>query len=489
MRRGIASFIIVLALLLCGGLLASCNGLDALLEDKMIFASDGNGGAVLVSVQGYYGKDAVIPRNSPKGEPVVGIGSEAFAGSGVLSVTVPDGVAFIDGRAFASCAQLKSFFVPDTVKTLGLRVFEGCISLSTLTVGEGNTVYYSDGNCIIRREDAVLVAGCGASVIPDGVSLIASGAFYGASRLPAAVIPEGVTDIASYAFYGCSGVNELSLPQSLESIGEHAFDGCSSVTEITVSPRITALNQGAFRNCSSLVTVNLPEGLEEIGDMAFQGCVSLVDPVLPDSLRRIGGLAFSGCNAFIHLKLPKNLTFLGDGAFSYCDYLFGIKVDKENTVFRATDNCLIRREDGVIVLGTRGSKIPEDETVTAIGDRAFFGAKFLRNAVIPPNIRSIGKEAFYGCDYLERVIISDATVSVGDGAFAHCFTLHTACISASVEKMGCGVFVGCTSLKEILIASDSISEGWRADWNGSLAIPLFNSEFNEDTGLDRQEEQ
>lgn len=475
MRRGIFSLVIFLAVLLGCVWLSSCNGLEALLEDKMLFASDGNGGAVLVSVQGYYGKDAVIPQVSPNGEPVVGIGAEAFAGSGITSVTVPDGVTFIDSRAFANCVSLRRFQLPDTVDELGARIFEGCVSLTEITVEEGNPAFYSSGNCIIKRDGGILIAGCGESTVPNGITAIGGGAFYGTSALPSIDIPEGVTTVGAYAFYGCTGAKGITLPNSLENIGAYAFNGCSSVTEIAVSPRITVLNEGVFRNCTALVTARLPEGLAEIGDMAFQGCASLVDPVLPDSLTRIGGLAFSGCNAFIHLKIPKNLSFIGDGAFSYCDMLWGIKADKENTVFRAESNCLIRRADGVIVLGTRGSTIPEDESVTAIADRAFFGAKHLKDAVIPANIKYIGRKAFYGCDYLEWVKIYGA-VEIGDGAFAHGFTLGSVYISNTVTRMGSGVFKGCTVLSEIRLGANALPDGWDADWNGSGADIIFESE-------------
>ena len=64
MRRGILFFTILLFTVAICVSLISCGGLGALMEDKLIFASDGNGGAVLVSVHGYYGKtvDNVIMR-------------------------------------------------------------------------------------------------------------------------------------------------------------------------------------------------------------------------------------------------------------------------------------------------------------------------------------------------------------------------------------------------------------------------------------------
>ena len=475
MRRKLIFLIVLLFTAAVGASLISCGGLGALVEDELVFSSDGNGGAVLVSARGYYGKAAVIPQRSPEGLPVVGIGAEAFAGSGITSVTVPEGVTFIDGRAFANCVSLTEIRIPYTVTQLGTRVFEGCGALSAITVEESNSVYYSEGSCVITRSGGVLVAGCGGSVIPEGVSSIASGAFYGSELSGNIVVPEGVTHIGSYAFYGCKNISAVTLPHTLESIGEYAFNGCSAITEIAIPSTVTVLNEGVFRNCTSIVTATLPEGLTVIGDMAFQGCVSLVDPVLPVSLTKLGGLAFSGCVSFIHLKIPKNLTEVGDGAFSYCDMLWGIKVDKENPVFRAETNCLIRRSDGVIVLGTRGSKIPLDGGVTAIADKAFFGAKHLKDIVIPENIRSIGKGAFEGCDYLTAVVIDGAS-SVGDGAFCGCFSLTAVYLSENVTHMGRGVFVGCSSLGAVSLAGQTVPDGWAQAWNGCGADLDFGCE-------------
>ena len=472
MRRGILFFIILLFTAAVCVSLISCGGLGVLMEDKLIFASDGNGGAVLVSVQGYYGKTVEVPKRSPDGEPTVGIGAEAFAGSGAVAVTLPEGITFIDSRAFANCTALRAFHLPDSVSELGMRVFEGCEALSVLTVGEGNSSYYSKNNCIIKRDGGVLIAGCGGSVIPEGVEQIASGAFYGSSVSGKVSLPDGVTTIGSYAFYGCDRMAEIALPDSLTDIGAYAFNGCSALTEIAVPTGVTVLNEGVFRNCTAIVTADLPEGLTVIGDMAFQGCVSLVDPVLPESLTKLGGLSFSGCVSFIHLKIPKNLTYIDETAFDYCDMLWGIKVDGENPVFRAVTNCLIRRSDGVIVLGTRGSRIPAEESVTAIADRAFFGATHIRDLTVPANITSIGKEAFYGCSYLEWVII-DGECTVGDNAFAHCFTLNAVYISDGVAEMGRGVFIGCTSLESVLIGAQSVPDGWVSDWNGCGATVQY----------------
>jgi hypothetical protein len=173
------------------------------------------------------------------------------------------------------------------------------------------------------------------------------------------------------------------------------------------------------------------------------------------------------------MKFFKNVEYIGDGAFLYCDMLWGIKVDKENTVYRSSGNCLIRLSDGVIVLGTRGSTIPEDDTVNAIADRAFYGAKHIETVRIPANIKYVGKEAFYGCTYMRNAVICGENTEIGDMAFYRCRYLDNVYISAGVTKMGAGVFDECTRLARISLESGLVPEGWDPTWNGCGAELIF----------------
>ena len=63
-------------------------------------------------------------------------GSGPFANnSSLVSVTVPEGVTFID-HAFEGCPSLKTVSLPSTLKSVGLSAFEGCTSLLSVVLPE-----------------------------------------------------------------------------------------------------------------------------------------------------------------------------------------------------------------------------------------------------------------------------------------------------------------------------------------------------------------
>ncbi len=77
------------------------------------------------------------------------------------------------------------------------------------------------------------------------VTKIGNTAFYGGS-LTSIVIPEGITTIASGAFWHCKGLADLSLPSTL-----------------------TTIESFAFNDCQALETIDFPESLNYIGNSAF----------------------------------------------------------------------------------------------------------------------------------------------------------------------------------------------------------------------------
>ena len=186
----------------------------------------------------------------------VGIGESAFAFcGGVESITLPSSLAYISDYAFLYCESLAGIEVPASVTKIGHAAFSGCAALAEIEVEEGNSVYHSNGNCLIKTADKVLVVGCKASVIPsDGsVTSIGESAFEECVELTSIEIPSSVTRVASSAFLGCIGL--IRTEKGVDYV-EGWVVSCEPSAETAVLASDTVgIADGAFASCKYLEKV------------------------------------------------------------------------------------------------------------------------------------------------------------------------------------------------------------------------------------------
>ncbi|MBR6688176.1 MAG: leucine-rich repeat domain-containing protein, partial [Clostridia bacterium] len=64
-----------------------------------------------------------------------------------------------------------------------------------------------------------------------------------------------------------------------------------------------------------------------------------------------------------------------------------------------------------------------------------------------------------GCDSLTSVIIGDSVTSIGDGAFWNCYSLTSIVISDSVTSIGEKAFYGCSGLNKVYYKGNSTEWG------------------------------
>lgn len=99
------------------------------------------------------------------------------------------------------------------------------------------------------------------------------------SKVTSITIPEGYTMINSGAFKECTALETVKIPASMTSIGSNAFAGCTSLKNITFAAgtQKLSINNGAFTNCTSLESVELPARItaDTNGTNFFYGCTSL----------------------------------------------------------------------------------------------------------------------------------------------------------------------------------------------------------------------
>ncbi len=218
-------------------------------------------------------------------DEVTSIGRNAFYGSSLTSITIPNRVTIIKDYAFYNCLNLTSINIPSSVTSIRVSAFCGCTGLRTITVDAENSIY-SDcretggENVIVDKSSSLKTVffGCATSVIPNDVASIGSDAFRECSSLTSITIPKCVTSIGTYAFYGCTELQKVEIEQdsSLTIIDDSAFENCSSLKSINIPNSVTRMNFSAFKNCSNLKGINIPDSLIGVASNTFSGCNNLI---------------------------------------------------------------------------------------------------------------------------------------------------------------------------------------------------------------------
>jgi len=116
--------------------------------------------------------------------------------------------------------------------------------------------------------------------------------------------------------------------------------------------------------------------------------------------------------------------------------------------------------DSNIIKGNKYIKgIILPDSLTSIGDFAFYSCTNLTSVTIPPNVTSIGKEAFNNCGRLTSVAIPEGVGRIGVFAFSGCGNLTSITIPSSITSIDGSAFYVCMNLTSVTFSLGSnISE-------------------------------
>lgn len=149
------------------------------------------------------------------------------------SVVFPENVKVIGRWAFMWCDELQNFTLPESVETIGLQAFIDCESLTEVTIPANVTIIEQNSFSGCGKLRAIYVAESNpAYQSVDGVLMTKDGTMV--HTCPGAkegtfVIPNGVTTIASLAFFDCQNLKRLVIPATLTTINERGFDFCDNL--------------------------------------------------------------------------------------------------------------------------------------------------------------------------------------------------------------------------------------------------------------------
>ncbi len=301
------------------------------------------------------------------------------------------------------------------------------------------------------------------------VTSISNWAFYHCSGLTSIKIGNNVTSIGSSAFGGCSGLTSITIPDSVTSIGSYTFSGCSGLTSIAIPDSVTSIGDSAFSGCIGLTSIKIPDSITSIGNSAFGYCSGLTSIAIPDSVTSIGDSAFSGCSGLTSITIPDSVTSIGEDAFGWCCNLVNINVSSKNSKYHSLCNCIIETATKVLIVGCKNSIIPNDGSVTSIGNYAFNGCSGLTSIAIPDSVTSIGTSAFFYCSGLTSIKIPDSVTSIGTSAFNRCSGLTNITIGNCVTSIGNSAFSGCSGLTSVIWNAEKCTSA------GSYNYPIFEN--------------
>lgn len=349
-------------------------------------------------------------------------------------------------------------------------------------------------------------------IIPNTVTKIGKGAFFGCTALETLNIPATVTEIGSNAFYnvpkityagnaegavnawGAESANsdnytEIELDsetiERLTTLGVFETDDLGRRTNVFIPSvfeyngtkyKITKIAKEAFKGQTTLTSVTIPVTITEIGSNAFQDCTSLITVIIGDGVKNLGKMTTDDSS---------NTTYENGGIFSGCSSLKNIIIGKgvESLVY-TFPNC------------TSLEIINIPNNVKYIGWCCFGGCNSLKNFPIGEGVETIGTMAFANpfvsdmyCLPFESITIPNTVKTIEEHAFWRYTTLKNITIENGIESIGAFAFNDCTGLDSItipdtvkIIGNNAFSNVKHVYYNGTADDPNNNhwgaKEFN-----------
>ena len=316
------------------------------------------------------------------------------------------------------------------------------------------------------------------------------------------------------AFLSLIGLMVLSLPAFALQSGDFTYTVNRDST-VTITQYACPSNNAELTPTEAIIPDTI-DGMPvvAIGDYAFEYCSRLTSVTIGNSVASIGQEAFYSCSGLTSVTIPASVTSIGSGAFGNCSSLTSIVVDVSNTVFSSQDGVLYNKAKTVLIqypIGKSGGfTIPD--SVTSIGNSAFYNCSGLTSVIIPNSVTSIGNNAFYKCSGLTGIVVDtnnavfssqdgvlynkaktvliqypigksggftipNSVTNIGDFAYSFCSGLTSVTIPDSVTSIGKFSFADCTDLTSVTIPNSVTIIGEQAfrDCAGLISVTIGNS--------------
>ncbi len=232
------------------------------------------------------------------------IGGDAFAGTSISKIVIPNGVTKIRPETFRGCKNLKevvlpnsvdsifkeafrfssigNFVIPNTIKYIGEEAFANCENMKIVTMPIDATIHpYAFASNSIEHV-----------IIANGATEVKRKAFERFFKLKKVTLPSTITKIGDEAFRN-TPIETIDIPEGVKEIGVSAFARCDSLKSITIPSTVQTIKREAFAGCENLSAVTIKDGVVDIGDRAFGEC-PIEYLIIPASVQKVSHRAFFG---------------------------------------------------------------------------------------------------------------------------------------------------------------------------------------------------
>lgn len=265
-----------------------------------------NAEAQLISVDTSAEGDITVPATLG-GYPLTSTKLHSFLRNDkVTSITFSEGLISIPGGSVASCASLKSVYIPASVSYIeedalctNVPMFE------KFEVSSENEHYCAVDGILYTKDMKTLMQYPPAKAdeifaIPEETTIINYNAFNYCSNLKEIIFHDKTEEINIGAFMHCDGLTSVDIPASVTHIGEDAFLYCDNLVSINVAPDNTKYKSVDgilyetdrnvlifYPNANPIKDFVIPEGVTLQGDRVFNGDGILNSLTFPENINMV----------------------------------------------------------------------------------------------------------------------------------------------------------------------------------------------------------
>ena len=401
------------------------------------------------------------------------IGSNAFDGTNIDSVILPENVESVGAGAFANCLNLtdadlvgngnveygKSILGSDPIENLK---YTGSVTIKELLTGEG---------AFTVRKDFTSLKTIEATGDADGV--VCEKAFSSATSATEISL-KGAKILDKKVFDGLTLLNSITNTDTVEYVADLSFKDSQWYSD---QPSGALYLGKCYMGSKDDVAVSsLKNDTMGVTDGAFQDVVTDVN--IPETIKYIGESAFSGCTAIDEVSLP-NLVKVDDGAFENCinlkKVLFGDNAEMGSHIFYndlELTNMSLPYGDKLTDLFSPSSDFSVDE----------YDMPEIRSYTFMDGPTEIVSSMFEDVTSLETVEFNSTITAIGSKAFRGCTSLTAVDFPVNIEQIKSLTFAECTSLSSVTYNyEEGVTEGGNFTYVGLKKIGSFA--FLNDTSL------